>query len=198
MDRGAWQASVPGVAKRWTWLSDFHFYFSTNKPRGAEKHGLNSESLCLRNRNSYALRIFSCRSVTWRIGWESSSYARGSETWTCLGVSWRVSSLLGGFPPAGSLVDPRAAFLPIPGAAAPGRSHYPRESGKLTGIISFHVLIFHFNWADMCISAPSVCIRSCAGAGDGGGRGNKEQSRMVPIFTLFVKQQAGFRTCFVH
>ena len=51
----------------------------------------------------------------------------------------------GGFLPAGSLVDPRAAFLPIPGAAIPGRSHYPGESGNLTGIISFRVLFFHFN-----------------------------------------------------
>ena len=25
MDRGAWWATVHGIAKRWTWLSDFHF-----------------------------------------------------------------------------------------------------------------------------------------------------------------------------
>ena len=25
MDRGAWQATVHGVTKSWTWLSDFHF-----------------------------------------------------------------------------------------------------------------------------------------------------------------------------
>ena len=25
MDRGAWQATVPGVAKSQTWLSNFHF-----------------------------------------------------------------------------------------------------------------------------------------------------------------------------
>ena len=25
MDRGAWQATVHGVAKSWTWLSHFHF-----------------------------------------------------------------------------------------------------------------------------------------------------------------------------
>ena len=28
MDRGAWQAIVHGVAKSWTWLSDWHFHFS--------------------------------------------------------------------------------------------------------------------------------------------------------------------------
>ena len=27
MDRGAWRATVHGVAKNWTWLSDFHFHF---------------------------------------------------------------------------------------------------------------------------------------------------------------------------
>ena len=27
MDRGAWQATVHGVAKSWTWLSHFHFHF---------------------------------------------------------------------------------------------------------------------------------------------------------------------------
>ena len=27
MDRGAWQATVHGVAKSWTWLNDFHFHF---------------------------------------------------------------------------------------------------------------------------------------------------------------------------
>ena len=27
MDRGAWQATVHGVTKSWTWLSDFHFHF---------------------------------------------------------------------------------------------------------------------------------------------------------------------------
>ena len=27
MDRGAWQATVHGVAKRWTWLSDYQFHF---------------------------------------------------------------------------------------------------------------------------------------------------------------------------
>ena len=26
MDRGDWQATLPGVAKSWTWLSDFHFH----------------------------------------------------------------------------------------------------------------------------------------------------------------------------
>ena len=28
MDRGAWQATVHGIAKSWTWLSDFDFHFS--------------------------------------------------------------------------------------------------------------------------------------------------------------------------
>ena len=27
MDRGAWQATVHGVAKSWTWLRDFYFHF---------------------------------------------------------------------------------------------------------------------------------------------------------------------------
>ena len=27
MDRGAWRATVHGVAKSWTWLSDYHFHF---------------------------------------------------------------------------------------------------------------------------------------------------------------------------
>ena len=27
MDRGAWQATVHGVTKSWTWLGDFHFHF---------------------------------------------------------------------------------------------------------------------------------------------------------------------------
>ena len=27
MDRGAWQATVHGVTKNWTWLSDHHFHF---------------------------------------------------------------------------------------------------------------------------------------------------------------------------
>jgi len=27
MHRGAWQARVDGVAKSWTGMSDFHFYF---------------------------------------------------------------------------------------------------------------------------------------------------------------------------
>ena len=27
MDRGAWQATVHGVSKSWTRLSDFHFHF---------------------------------------------------------------------------------------------------------------------------------------------------------------------------
>ena len=26
VDRGDWQATVPGVAKSWSWLSDFHFH----------------------------------------------------------------------------------------------------------------------------------------------------------------------------
>ena len=43
MDRGAWQATVHGVAKSRIPLSDFHFHLSTNKPRGIENHGLNSE-----------------------------------------------------------------------------------------------------------------------------------------------------------
>ena len=29
MDRGAWQATVHGVAKTWTRLSDFHFHLQT-------------------------------------------------------------------------------------------------------------------------------------------------------------------------
>ena len=29
MDRGAWQATVHGVAKSWTRLSDFHFHFTS-------------------------------------------------------------------------------------------------------------------------------------------------------------------------
>ena len=35
MDRGAWQATVPGVAKSQTWLSDFHFHpaFPTHLPK---------------------------------------------------------------------------------------------------------------------------------------------------------------------
>ena len=28
LDRGAWQATVHGVTKSWTWLSNFHFHFS--------------------------------------------------------------------------------------------------------------------------------------------------------------------------
>ena len=28
MDRGAWQVTVHGVPKRWTWLSDFHYLWS--------------------------------------------------------------------------------------------------------------------------------------------------------------------------
>ena len=28
MDRGTWQAIVHGVAKSWTWLSNFHFHFA--------------------------------------------------------------------------------------------------------------------------------------------------------------------------
>ena len=28
MDRGAWQTTVHGIAKNWTRLSNFHFYFS--------------------------------------------------------------------------------------------------------------------------------------------------------------------------
>ena len=28
MDRGMWQAIVLGVAKSWTWLSNFHFHFA--------------------------------------------------------------------------------------------------------------------------------------------------------------------------
>ena len=28
VDRGAWQATVHGVPKSWTWLNDFHFHFS--------------------------------------------------------------------------------------------------------------------------------------------------------------------------
>ena len=31
MDRGAWQATVHGVAKHWTRLSGFHFHFSLTK-----------------------------------------------------------------------------------------------------------------------------------------------------------------------
>ena len=31
MDRGAWQATVHGAAKRWTRLSGFHFHFSLTK-----------------------------------------------------------------------------------------------------------------------------------------------------------------------
>ena len=30
MDRGAWRASVHGVTKSWTQLSDQHFHFSPN------------------------------------------------------------------------------------------------------------------------------------------------------------------------
>ena len=47
MDRGAWQATVHGVAKSRIPLSDFRFHFSTNKPRGIENHGLNSEKSVL-------------------------------------------------------------------------------------------------------------------------------------------------------
>ena len=32
MDRGAWQATVHGVAKSWTQLSYFHFHFEANRP----------------------------------------------------------------------------------------------------------------------------------------------------------------------
>ena len=28
MDRGVWQATVPGVTKSWTQLSDYRFHFS--------------------------------------------------------------------------------------------------------------------------------------------------------------------------
>ena len=31
MDRGAWQATVRGVAKSWTWLTNFHTFRKTNK-----------------------------------------------------------------------------------------------------------------------------------------------------------------------
>ena len=47
MDRGPWQATVHGVAKSQIPLSDFRFHFSTNKPRGIENHGLNSEKSVL-------------------------------------------------------------------------------------------------------------------------------------------------------
>ena len=35
MDRGAWWATVPGVAKSQTRLSDFHFHFSLSNSVGA-------------------------------------------------------------------------------------------------------------------------------------------------------------------
>ena len=30
MDGGAWQDTVHGIAKRWTWLSNFHYYALDN------------------------------------------------------------------------------------------------------------------------------------------------------------------------
>ena len=32
MDRGAWRGTVQGIAKSWTWLSDFHFHFFSEFP----------------------------------------------------------------------------------------------------------------------------------------------------------------------
>ena len=32
MDRGAWRGTVHGIAKSWTWLSDFHFHFFAEFP----------------------------------------------------------------------------------------------------------------------------------------------------------------------
>ena len=37
MDRGAWRATVHGVAKSRTWLSNFHFYFSYDVKRKQAK-----------------------------------------------------------------------------------------------------------------------------------------------------------------
>ena len=38
MDRGAWWASVPGVAKNWTQLRDYHFHFFSHGKYGRRKH----------------------------------------------------------------------------------------------------------------------------------------------------------------
>ena len=37
MDRRAWQATVPGVAKSWTLLSDFHLSLETQVVYGEER-----------------------------------------------------------------------------------------------------------------------------------------------------------------
>ena len=38
IDRGAWWATVQGVAKNWTQLSDFHFFFSLCERENKKDH----------------------------------------------------------------------------------------------------------------------------------------------------------------
>ena len=49
MDRGAWWATVHGVAKRWTWLNNLHFHFSQGFPGGS----VVKESTCQCRRHGF-------------------------------------------------------------------------------------------------------------------------------------------------
>ena len=64
MDRGAWWATVHGVAKSWTGLSDFHFVFP-NECSG-ERLKETKTSLCL---NGFTARGRRCY---WRAGWSDA------------------------------------------------------------------------------------------------------------------------------
>ena len=69
MDRGAWQATVLGVAKRWARLSDSHFHFQIEKGETAQlciipadTHGWNMPDPVQRQ----TVRRERCTSPQWR------------------------------------------------------------------------------------------------------------------------------------
>ena len=55
MDRGAWQATVHGIPKSWTWLNDFHFHFSVEN------------SMAISLKNEHWIVIWSSSSTSWCI-----------------------------------------------------------------------------------------------------------------------------------
>ena len=73
MERGAWWATVHGVTKSQTWLSDWHFSYCPSKAPCILKGVVQDNSLVLRMVVQSVTRIFPCSPWSWKISSIKSS-----------------------------------------------------------------------------------------------------------------------------
>ena len=83
MDREAWRAIVHRVAKRWTRLSDFHFYKNSHKLQEYREKKVTNLSLKLSSQwNSFTHVLFLCSTSQWttrRTSWVQLSLPASLE-----------------------------------------------------------------------------------------------------------------------